>query len=928
MPDIQSKKERNAAPLPPAEPGAPAENPAAQNLAKTEKTNKTNKPNKNQKEEAEIVRFLPDKNFGLTEAQVASRNEQGLKNSAPKKFSKTYGSIFFGNIFTFFNFLCVFAAVALALAHAPVSQFTFVLIFSCNIVVAIVQEIRAKVKIDKLSILSAPTAKVLRGGKKKEIPVDEIVLDDVLFLSSGQQIPADCVMLDGAGDVNEALLTGESVPIKKAEGDALLAGSFVTGGRLTARVDKIGADTYINRLTARAKKYKRPNSEIINSIYLFIKLIGLMIVPVAVCMFFTNLKAEGIEWADIQSRGGFMQILLSTGTFDSVIQKTFSVVIGMIPSGLLLLTTVALSVGMIRLAKYNTLVQDMYSLEMLARVNVLCLDKTGTITDGRMRVSDCVLLNNPTEYTVDDILGSMLASLDDNNQTSIALYERFGHSSALQATAQIPFSSVRKLSAVSFGDVGTFAMGAPEFVLKPMTARVEKLVKQYAQMGLRVLVLAHTPGQILGDKLPVLFRPVAIITLSDNIRPDAIDTIRWFKKNDVAVKVISGDNPVTVSEVARRAGIVNASQFISLEGLSPLEVETAANEYTVFGRVTPEQKAILIRSIKKAGNTVAMTGDGVNDILAMKEADCAVSVASGSEAARNVSNLVLQDNNFASMPKIVNEGRRVINNIKNSASLYIMKTLLTLILAVICISTGSKYFFTTNNMILYEVLISAVPSFVLSLQPNNSRVKGKFIPFVISRALPGAITMALGIVTLDIINQSSLAYIFDFAKASGETISLYEPMLILSLTFTGLVMLLRICQPLNLIRTVLFAFCSAACVAVLTIPMLGELIYEGWSEIDFSITQILLIVVLVQASLPVSAGLIKFFDMFNPAEDDPVSSMRYSSTAVSGNAERYAEDDEMQSTGTNTSGANAQNAQSGAKGGWKIFKRRFSGKKQ
>lgn len=928
MPDIQSKKERNAAPLPPAEPGAPAENSAAQTLAKTEKTNKTNKPNKNQKEEAEIVRFLPDKNFGLTEAQVASRNEQGLKNSAPKKFSKTYGSIFFGNIFTFFNFLCVFAAVALALAHAPISQFTFVLIFSCNIVVAIVQEIRAKVKIDKLSILSAPTAKVLRGGKKKEIPVDEIVLDDVLFLSSGQQIPADCVMLDGAGDVNEALLTGESVPIKKAEGDALLAGSFVTGGRLTARVDKIGADTYINRLTARAKKYKRPNSEIINSIYLFIKLIGLMIVPVAVCMFFTNLKAEGIEWADIQSRGGFMQILLSTGTFDSVIQKTFSVVIGMIPSGLLLLTTVALSVGMIRLAKYNTLVQDMYSLEMLARVNVLCLDKTGTITDGRMRVSDCVLLNNPTEYTVDDILGSMLASLDDNNQTSIALYERFGHSSALQATAQIPFSSVRKLSAVSFGDVGTFAMGAPEFVLKPMTARVEKLVKQYAQMGLRVLVLAHTPGQILGDKLPVLFRPVAIITLSDNIRPDAIDTIRWFKKNDVAVKVISGDNPVTVSEVARRAGIVNASQFISLEGLSPLEVETAANEYTVFGRVTPEQKAILIRSIKKAGNTVAMTGDGVNDILAMKEADCAVSVASGSEAARNVSNLVLQDNNFASMPKIVNEGRRVINNIKNSASLYIMKTLLTLILAVICIFTGSKYFFTTNNMILYEVLISAVPSFVLSLQPNNSRVKGKFIPFVISRALPGAITMALGIVTLDIINQSSLAYIFDFAKASGETISLYEPMLILSLTFTGLVMLLRICQPLNLIRTVLFAFCSAACVAVLTIPMLGELIYEGWSEIDFSITQILLIVVLVQASLPVSAGLIKFFDMFNPAEDDPVSSMRYSSTAVSGNAERYAEDDEMQSTGTNTSGANAQNAQSGAKGGWKIFKRRFSGKKQ
>lgn len=881
------------------------------------------KKNKKQKEEAEIVRFNPDKNIGLTEAQVTSRQEQGLVNSAPKKYSKTYGSIFFGNIFTFFNFLCVVAAVALVLAHAPLSQFTFVLIFTCNIVVAIVQEIRAKVKIDKLSILSAPTAKVLRNGKKKEIPVEEIVLDDVIFLSSGQQIPADCVMLDGAGDVNEALLTGESVPIKKSEGDPLLAGSFVTGGRVTARVDKIGTETYINKLTARAKKYKRPNSEIINSIHLFIKLIGLMIVPVAILMFFTNLKAANIEWADIEARGGFIKILLSTNTFDSVIQKTFSVVIGMVPSGLLLLTTVALSVGMIRLAKYNTLVQDMYSLEMLARVNVLCLDKTGTITDGRMRVSDCVLLNNPTEYTVDDILGSMLASLDDNNQTSIALYERFGHSSALQATAQIPFSSVRKLSAVSFGDVGTFAMGAPEFVLKPMTARVEKLVKQYAQMGLRVLVLAHTPNQITGEKLPVIFRPVAIITLSDNIRPDAIDTIRWFKKNDVAVKVISGDNPVTVSEVARRAGIVNASQFISLEGLSPLEVETAANEYTVFGRVTPEQKAILIRSIKKAGNTVAMTGDGVNDILAMKEADCAVSVASGSEAARNVSNLVLQDNNFASMPKIVNEGRRVINNIKNSASLYIMKTLLTLILAVVCITTSSKYFFTTNNMILYEVLISAVPSFVLSLQPNTSRVKGKFIPFVISRALPGAITMALGIITLDILHQSTLSYIFDYTAASGETVSLYEPMLILALTFTGLVMLLRICQPLNLIRAALFAICTAACVTVLAVPTLGELVYEGWSHIDFNVTQILLIVVLVQAAMPISTGLIKFFDMFNPADDEPVSTMRYSAAAVSGNAANYADEDDA---AVSAAATKPQTAETGAKV-WNIFRRKFGKKK-
>ena len=322
-----------------------------------------------------------------------------------------------------------------------------------------------------------------------------------------------------------------------------------------------------------------------------------------------------------------------------------------------------------------------------------------------------------------------------------------------------------------------------------------------------------------------------------------------------------------MSEVARRAGIKNASQFLSLEGLSDLEVETAANQYTVFGRVTPEQKAILIRAIKKAGNTVAMTGDGVNDILAMKEADCAVSVASGSDAARNVSNLVLQDNNFGSMPKIVNEGRRVINNIKDSASLYIMKTLLTLTLALVCIFTGSAYFFTTNNMLMFEVLISAIPSFVLSLQPNTNRVKGKFIPFVVSRAMPGALTMAFGILTIYIINQTSLASIFEFTTAAGETASVYNAMMMMTLTFTGLVMLLRICQPLNVIRAVLFGSMAALCITVLAVPFLGNIVYEGWDALKFNLTQILLLVVIVQAAIPVSNGLIKFCDMFNPADD-------------------------------------------------------------
>ena len=562
-----------------------------------------------------------------------------------------------------------------------------------------------------------------------------------------------------------------------------------------------------------------------------------------------------------------MHLLFSgDAALSTAIQKTCAVVIGMIPSGLLLLTTVALSVGMIRLARFNTLVQDMYSLEMLARVNVLCLDKTGTITDGRMKVSDCILLNNTTDYSIDDILGSMLASLDDNNQTSIALYERFGHSNALQATARMPFSSQRKLSAVSFGEAGTFVLGAPEFVLRPMPAKVSRLVKQYAQMGLRVMVVAHSSAQIVGDKVPNALRAIAILTLSDNIRPDAIDTIKWFKENDVAVKVISGDNPVTVSEVARRAGIKNASHFISLEGLSEIEVENAANQYTVFGRVSPEQKAILIRAIKKAGNTVAMTGDGVNDILAMKEADCAVSVASGSEAARNVSNLVLQDNNFSSMPKIVNEGRRVINNIKESASLYIMKTLLTVLLAVVCIFAHTEYFFTTNNMMMYEMFISAIPSFVLSLQPNTERVKGKFIPFVLSRALPGAITLALSILTVFIIGETELGATLGFIGEGGKA-PVYQAMMMLVLTFTGLVMLFRICQPFNVVRTILFLFVCALCILVISIPFLGEIVFSGWAALEFQLSQILLLIIIVQAALPISEVLIKLCDMFNPAEE-------------------------------------------------------------
>ena len=800
-------------------------------------------------EAEDVERFSPDPEKGLTEEQVDLRFSQMLFNDVNKKFSKSYTSIFVGNICTVFNFLCLIVALALAYAGAELSQFLFVAIFAANLLIGIIQEILAKKQIDKLAVLVTSTAKVVRGGVRREVNVRDIVLDDILLLEAGQQIPADCILLDGNAEVNESLLTGESVPVKKAAGEMLYAGSFVASGACRVRADKVGKATYLNSLTSKAKKYKKPRSEIMNSIRLFIRAISILIPLVAAAMIWINWKATG-------------------GDVSQTIQFTCAVIVGMIPSGLLLLTSFAMAVGVRRLAKKHTLVQDLYSLEMLARVNVLCLDKTGTITDGRMTVSDCMILNNFVDHTLDEIMSSMLAALDDNNQTSMALHERFGHTPVMNATAAIPFSSKRKLSAVTFGEEGTFVMGAPEFVLRPMPPKIDKIVKQYAAAGLRVLVLAYSPGAIAGDKTPSVLRPAAIITLADNIREDAAKTIAWFRENDVDIKIISGDNPVTVSEVARRVGVSNAEQYVSLDGLTEPEVENLADKYTVFGRVTPEQKAILVRALKQRGDTVAMTGDGVNDILALKEADCAISVAAGSEAARNVSHLVLTDNNFLSLPSVVYEGRRVINNIKSSASLYIMKTLFTVFLAVFCFFLRAQYFFTTNNMLLFETMVTALPSVVLALQPNGERVKGKFIPFVLARAIPGALTLFLCVLAvyagIQLFPEEFGALNIAIPVDNGRTLDAINPLFVLAVTFGGLVMLSHILKPFNWLRAAIYVVSVGVCILVLCIPVLGELIYTGWSIIELDLTQTLYLCCIILAAFPVSGWLVRLGDFLSP----------------------------------------------------------------
>lgn len=802
---------------------------------------------------SKVGRFSPKLNKGLTQSQVETRFRQFLFNDTNKKYSRSYASIFIGNICTFFNLLCLIAFIALVLANTQgFSNYLVIIITTANIVIGIIQEIRSKLAIDKLSILANNTIKVIRDGETIEIPVQEIVLDDVIILELGSQVPADVILAEGAVEVNESLLTGESVSIKKQAGDLLYAGSFIASGSGKFRVEKVGKETYLEKLTSKAKKYKRPNSELMNSTKLIIKCVSLLIIPIAIGTFLTTL--HNIDYTDET----YMKVIpwLFSQEINYAIQRTCTVVIGMIPSGMLLLTSLALALGILRLAKSQTLVQDMYSLEMLARVNVLCLDKTGTITDGRMRVHDTVILNTVGDISLNDIMGSMLRELDGNNQTSIALYNHFGYNDKFSATAKIPFSSKRKLSAVTFDEGGTYAMGAPEFVLKPYPAKVEKLVKQYAQMGLRVIVLAHSPAPIVGEKLPAVMKPIAIISIADNVREDAVETIKWFKENEVDVKVISGDNPVTVSEVAKRAGIVNADKFISLDGLNDKEVENVANKYTVFGRVSPEQKAILVRSIKSHGNTVAMTGDGVNDILALKEADCAISVASGSEAARNVSHLVLMDNNFNSMPKVVAEGRRVINNIKNSSSLYLMKTLFTAILAFLCICLGQPYLFMPQNMLLLEVAIIAVPSFFISLQPNKERVQGKFISHVMSGAVSGSVLMILCVMAMYLTN------VFN----PDEFGSHYLAMCMMALTFSGFVMVFRICQPFNVYRAVLCAAVFALCVTAYAVPFITEtLLYAGWQALEWDYAKILTIVVVIEAAFPISGWLIELMHLIMPS---------------------------------------------------------------
>ncbi len=731
------------------------------------------------KNSSTLVRYDIDPKLGLTDEIAEQRMVDELYNRTKSKSNRSVFSIVVKNIFTFFNILIFAIAGFLMWVGAPVTDFVFLVIVSINIIIGIIQEINAKNMIDKLSLMSAPTAFVIRSGVEHEISIEDVVLDDCLLLESGRQICADSIVIDGAIEVNESLLTGESDAILKKPGDVLYSGSYVVSGKCAARVDKVGKDNYIEKLSQEAKKYKKPKSDLYSALNSIIKFMAFPVVIFGGLLFYIMFFRNKIELYDTA-------------------RQTAGAMIGMIPSGLFLMSTIALYIGVIKLGQKNVLVQDVYCVEMLARVNCICLDKTGTITDGTMVVKNVIDYNNVHGLATRNIVSAMLNALQDNNMTSQALKEKFGLGKRIKHTATIPFSSSRKFQAVTFDKYGTFALGAPEFVLKADYKRVEKDVNKYAALGYRVLCLAHKDGTINGVELPEgPIEIIAMILIEDNIRPDAINTIRYFRESGVEVRVISGDNPITVSKIAARAGVDAADKYVSLDGKLDSDVVNEVRKgTTVFGRVSPQQKKLIIQTLKELGKTVAMTGDGVNDILALKEADCSIAVASGSQAVRSCSHLVLLDSNFDSMPSVVSEGRRVINNVAKVSALFLTKTIFSLFLAIEALVIGGYYPIATSQLIIIETFAIGLPSIVLVNEPNNRPVKGRFLANVIRESLPGAIViLALS------------AVVFALSTQLGLDLATRKTIIVIAATHTCMMVLFKVCRPFTTIHKVLCGFC-------------------------------------------------------------------------------------------------------------------------
>lgn len=725
-----------------------------------------------------VVRIETTADTGLTQAQVKERMEKGWSNAPVDSPSKTTKEIIISNVFTYFNLIFLVIAVLLLLVGA-FRDLTFLPVIICNTLIGIIQEIRSKKVLDKLSVLNAPKATVVREGKLQTIPAEKAVLDDVVKFQAGNQICADATVIDGEVQVNESLLTGESDEITKKPGDTLMSGSFVVSGSCLGRLEQVGADSYISKLTLEAKATKEgEQSEMIRSLDKLVQIVGFLIIPIGIVLF-------------------GQQYLLGDSSIKTSMQAMVAAIIGMIPEGLYLLASVALVVSVMRLATKKVLVHDMKCIETLARVNVLCVDKTGTITENTMKVHDVVSLE-PYEKEelppLKELLGDFAHAMSKDNITMAAMQEYFTQGSGQVATSVTSFSSAFKYSSVTFHTT-SYVLGAPEFVLRDDYEIYKETIESYGSEGYRVLVFGRYEGTPDGKALTEAVVPYGLVLLANPIRKEAWETFQYFADQGVDIKVISGDNPVTVSKVASQAGIANADNYIDASQLkTPDDIKQAVLKYTVFGRVTPDQKRQFVRALKEAGKTVAMTGDGVNDVLALKDADCSIAMVSGSDAAAQASQLVLLESNFSCMPSVVLEGRRVVNNIERSASLFLVKNIFSFLLSLFSMAFMITYPLEPSQISMVAMFTIGIPAFLLAMEPNKKMIEGHFLTNVLLKALPAGLTDVLIVGFLTVFGQTF--------GMSNEEISTAATLL---LAIVGLMILFKISKPMNVFRWIVWS---------------------------------------------------------------------------------------------------------------------------
>ncbi|WP_418754695.1 HAD-IC family P-type ATPase [Eshraghiella crossota] len=704
---------------------------------------------------------------GLTAAEVNARIEAGKINIADDSSDRTTGKIIRDNLLTYFNLIFLVITVLLCIAGA-FRDLTFLPIIIGNILIGIVQELRAKKTLDKMKILNAGHAVVIREGKRQKVTAEELVIDDLVWLSSGDAICADSVVVSGEITVNESMLTGEADGIVKKENEELLSGSFVVSGEGYARLTRVGNDSYISKLTNEAKALKKgEESEMIRSINMFVKVIGIIIIPMSVILF-------------VQA------FVFRNASFRTSITSMVASIIGLIPEGLYLLTTLALAVSMMKLAKDKVLLHDMKSIESLARVDVLCVDKTGTITKPEMTVTEIVSCDD----SMNEVFTDYVMSSIDNNATAVALKKYLNDNNVVNgkrtASKVYPFNSTVKYGAMAFND-DYYVLGAPEFIIKTGFNNLKDDISQYTTKGYRVIVLAKAESLTRDGVIDGEILPLGFVVLANEIRDNAVETFTYFKEQGVAIKVISGDNPVTVSEVARQAGIENAEKYVDASTLTDnMMISEAIAKYTVFGRVTPKQKQQFVKALKMQGHTVAMTGDGVNDILALKDADCSVAMASGSEATAQAAQIVLLDSDFSRMPEIVLEGRRVVNNVQRSASLFLVKNLFSLLLTIFSTVLMISYPLMPSQVSLISMFTIGIPGFLLALEPNKSRIKGHFLGNVLLKALPAGLTDFFAVSALVI-----CGHVFNIPSTDIATAST------LLIAVVGFMIMIKISHPFN-----------------------------------------------------------------------------------------------------------------------------------